>query len=88
MRQAAESQQFSVLYAETMIFKRDVSQLMELISEKLKFSLFISSRILQEMGSGTSLYNLYSGIYEGFAGFYNFYNFGVTDECATSKGIS
>lgn len=50
--------------------------------------IFISSRILQELGSSTSLYNLYSGIYEGFAGFYNFYNFGVTDECATSKGTT
>lgn len=47
--------------------------------------IFISSRILQEMGSGTSLYNLYSGIYEGFEEYYNFYNFGVTDSCATSS---
>ena len=50
--------------------------------------IFISSRILQELGSSTSLYNLYSGIYEGYLGFYNFYNFGVTDECATTKGTT
>lgn len=50
--------------------------------------IFIASRILQEMGSGTSLFNLYSGVYEGFIGYYNFYNFGVSDSCATSKGTT
>lgn len=50
--------------------------------------IFIASRILQEMGSSNSLYNLYSGIYEGFTDYYNFYNFGVTDSCATSKGTT
>lgn len=50
--------------------------------------IFIASRILQEMGSGTSLFNLYSGIYEGFVGYYNFYNFGVSDSCATSSGTT
>ncbi len=50
--------------------------------------IFIASRILQEMGSSNSLYNLYSGIYPGYEGFYNFYNFGVTDSCATSKGTT
>lgn len=54
--------------------------------------IFISSRILQELGNGTSLYNLYCGVYkenEGkYLGYYNFYNFGVTDSCATSKGTT
>jgi len=50
--------------------------------------IFVASRILQEMGSGTSLYNLYSGVYEGYLGFYNFYNFGVTDSCATTSGTT
>ena len=50
--------------------------------------IFLSGRILQELGSGDSEYNLYSGIYAGFEGFYNFYNFGVTDACATTKGAT
>ena len=54
--------------------------------------IFISGRILQELGNSNSLYNLYSGIYDGdngiYKGYYNFYNFGVTDSCATSKGTT
>ncbi len=57
-------------------------------SEENVSPIFISSRILQEMGSSTSLYNLYSGVYEGYQGFYNFYNFGVSDVCATTYGTS
>ena len=49
---------------------------------------FLSARILQELGSTTAEYDLYSGIYAGFEGYYNFYNFGVTDACATSKGTT
>lgn len=49
---------------------------------------FLSARILQELGSSDAEYNLYSGIYAGFEGYYNFYNFGVTDACATSKGTT
>jgi len=50
--------------------------------------IFIAARILQEMGSTDKLYNLYSGLYEGYVGYYNFYNFGVSDECATSNGTT
>ena len=54
--------------------------------------IFIASRILQEMGSKDSLYNLFSGVYDGengkYVGYYNFYNFGVTDTCATTKGTT
>ncbi len=54
--------------------------------------IFISSRILQELGNSNSLYNLYSGVYDGedgkYKGYYNFYNFGVSDSCATSKGVT
>ncbi len=52
----------------------------------------LSSRMLQELGSSTSLLNLYSGVYDGFEnkyyGYYNFFNFGVTDSCATSNGTT
>jgi beta-N-acetylglucosaminidase len=53
---------------------------------------FLASRMLQELGSGTSLYNLYSGVYaendKEFYGYYNFFNYGVTDSCATTNGTS
>jgi beta-N-acetylglucosaminidase len=53
---------------------------------------FLSSRMLQELGSGTSLYNLYSGVYtennKEYYGYYNFFNYGVTDSCATTNGTS
>lgn len=53
---------------------------------------FLSSRMLQELGNSTSLYNLYSGVYTGYDnkyyGYYNFYNIGVTDSCATTYGTS
>ena len=49
---------------------------------------FLASRILQELGASTSLYNLYSGVYPGYEGYYNFYNYGVNDECATSNGTT
>lgn len=51
-------------------------------------AVFLASRILQEMGSQTTLYNLYSGIYSGYEGYYNFYNYGVTDSCATTYGTT
>ena len=50
--------------------------------------IFLSARALQELGSSTSLYNLYSGIYPGFEGYYNFYNYGVSDDCATTNGAT
>lgn len=47
--------------------------------------IFIGSRILQEIGASSSLYNLYSGVYPGYEGYYNFYNYGVSDSCAVSS---
>ena len=53
---------------------------------------FLASRMLQELGSKTKLYNLYSGVYDGndgiYLGFYNFYNIGVSDKCATTEGTT
>ena len=53
---------------------------------------FLASRMLQELGTGDSLYNLYSGEYTGsnnaYKGYYNFFNYGVTDSCATTSGTS
>ncbi|MEG1150007.1 MAG: hypothetical protein RSE17_01820, partial [Bacilli bacterium] len=54
--------------------------------------IFLSSKILIELGRQSSLYNLYSGIYEGdnkiYYGYYNFYNIGVTDSCANTYGTT
>ncbi len=51
---------------------------------------FLASRMRQELGTGESLKNLYSGdyVFEGKSGYYNFYNIGVTDACATTKGTT
>ena len=53
---------------------------------------FLASRMLQELGTSTKLYNLYSGLYENhdkaYYGYYNFFNYGVTDSCATTNGTS
>lgn len=52
----------------------------------------ISARMKQELGTGTSLVNLYSGEYTGhdgaYVGYYNFFNIGVSDSCATTNGTS
>ena len=55
----------------------------------------LASRMRQEMGTGTSLYNLYSGVYTGldgqYYGYYNFYNIGVNSSCVnniTKCGLS
>ena len=55
----------------------------------------LAARMYQEMGTGTSLYNLYSGVYTGdsnaFYGYYNFYNIGVNSSCVnniTKCGLS
>ncbi len=55
----------------------------------------LAARMYQEMGTGTSLYNLYSGVYTGnnneYYGYYNFYNIGVTSNCVnniTNCGLS
>lgn len=50
--------------------------------------IFMASRMLQELGSSTKLYNLYSGVYPGYEGYYNFYNIGVSDSCATTSGTT
>ncbi len=46
---------------------------------------FLASRMLQELGSGESEYDLYSGVYTGndkaYYGYYNFFNYGVPDSC-------
>lgn len=49
---------------------------------------FLASRMRQELGTGESLKNLYSGVYKGYENYYNFYNIGVTDACATSSGTT
>lgn len=49
---------------------------------------FIATRILQELGSKNTLYNLYSGVYPGYEKYYNFYNIGVSDSCATTHGAT
>lgn len=50
--------------------------------------IFMASRMLQELGSSTKLYNLYSGVYPSYEGYYNFYNIGVSDSCATTYGTT
>jgi len=54
--------------------------------------IFLSSRMLQELGTSNAEYNLYSGIYTGnnnaYYGYYNFFNFGVSDSCANTNGIA
>lgn len=54
--------------------------------------IFLAVRINQELGSGDSLYNLYSGVYMGndnqYYGYYNFYNFNVTDSCVANSGTA
>ena len=49
---------------------------------------FIASRMIQELGSKTSEYDLYSGIYPGYENLYNFFNIGVSDSCATTSGVA
>ena len=46
--------------------------------------IFLASRMLQELGSSTSLYNLYSGNH----GYYNFFNYGVNDSCVKANGTT
>lgn len=49
---------------------------------------FLSARMLQELGSKDSEYNLYSGVYPGYEGYYNFFNYGVSDSCAVTYGAT
>ncbi len=46
--------------------------------------IFLASRMLQELGSSTNLYNLYSGNH----GYYNFFNYGVNDSCVKANGTT
>lgn len=53
---------------------------------------FLASRMRQELGTGESLKNLYSGSYTGsngiYEGYYNFYNIGVSDGCVKANGTT
>ena len=52
----------------------------------------IASKMRVELGVGTSLENLYKGIYGElenlYYGYFNFFNFGVTDACVAKKGTT
>lgn len=52
----------------------------------------IASKMRIELGNGTKLENLYSGIYTGLENIYydyfNFFNFGVSDACVAQKGTT
>lgn len=71
----------------------NLSVLIDKVGSELGISpIFTAARITQELGSGTSLYNLYSGAYTGEEGiylnYYNFYNFGVSDTCVAASGTT
>jgi len=81
----------------------DLTQKINEVGKELNVSpIFTSARILQELGSGTSLYNLYSGtgvavlpiLVDGVmvdtpvTGYYNFYNIGVSDSCVKESGTT
>ena len=52
----------------------------------------IASKMRVELGVGTSLENLYKGIYAElenlYYGYFNFFNFGVSDACVALKGTT
>lgn len=66
--------------------------------------IFLGARMYQEMGTGTSLYNLYSGVYvktgptkdetadkwdpNEYLGYYNFFNIGVSTTCNLAYGTT
>ena len=71
----------------------DLSELIRAAGSELNVSpIFISARVLNELGSHTTLYNLYSGVYTGldnlYYGYYNFYNIGVSDNCVQQNGTT
>ncbi len=71
----------------------DLSEMIRAAGKDLNVSpIFISARVLNELGAHTSLYNLYSGVYNGldgaYFGYYNFYNFGVSDSCVQEHGTT
>ncbi len=49
---------------------------------------FLATRMKQELGTGTDLYNLYSGTTAGYLSLYNFYNIGVSDDCVKTHGTT
>ena len=52
----------------------------------------IASKMRIELGVGTSLENLYKGVYDGYdkmyLDYYNFFNFGVSDSCVSQYGTT
>ena len=70
----------------------DFASLVTQAGKEMDFNpISLASRMRQEMGTGTSLYNLYSGVYPGYEGYYNFYNIGVNSSCVnniTSCGLN
>ncbi len=48
----------------------------------------MASRIRNELGNGTSLENLWRGVYPNYEGYYNFYNWGVSDSCVRDYGTT
>ncbi len=48
----------------------------------------IASKMRVELGTGTSLENLYKGTTTDYIDYYNFFNFGVTDSCVASFGTT
>ncbi len=64
-------------------------------NESIKTSpVFIAARMLQELGSSTTLFSLYSGVYtdddygDKYVGYFNFYNWGVSDTCVDAYGTA
>lgn len=67
----------------------DLANIISVAGEQTNISpTFLASRMLQELGSGTSERELYSGTVAGYEGLYNFYNIGVSDSCATTSGTT
>ena len=71
----------------------DLSVEINNVGKELNVSpIFTATRMFQELGSKDSLYNLYSGVYDGYNkeyyGYYNFYNFGVSDSCVQEYGTT
>ena len=75
---------------------KDFGSILTNVAKSVNVSpIFTSARILQELGSSTTLYNLYSGtgVYKDadgkeYTGYYNFYNIGVSDSCVQAYGTT
>lgn len=71
----------------------NLSDIVTNVGKELNVSpIFTSARMIQELGSQTTLYNLYSGVYTGlenaYYGYYNFFNIGVSDSCVQQYGTA